>query len=246
MKGFKKDGKFIPTGNKSKSSLTKKDIAEHRDKKIMGIDCGCDERKKKIKSFLHKMETRKDESIDEFEVDTTPIREYNRQKDTPSGKTSGWHQKTYVTGTIAERLRGGNDSRAFTQEKHFTRCELKNGLKSCPEDREHLYAVAMTHPYELKQALEKDRIMHQCVFCGDEWDKRTGGLLRSEEPDYGQVVEDVSNNDLVREEAKIRNISLSHYELDQESMEPDKFVRKRKEELEKSNAEYKWKQEHPQ
>ncbi len=64
MKGFTKDGKFRPTGKKSKSTLKKKDIPEHRDKKIMGVDCGCDERKRKLKSFLHKMETRNKDMVD--------------------------------------------------------------------------------------------------------------------------------------------------------------------------------------
>ena len=192
--------------------------------------------------MAHKLKQRKDESID-FEVDTTPIREYNRQKDKPSGKTSGWHKNINVTGTIAERHRTGNDSRAFTQEKHFTRCELKNGLKSCPEDREHLYAVSLTHPHDFVNLENRGRKKHECVFCGDNY--VSGGMFSSE-PNYGQVVEDVPNNELVREEAKIRNISLSHYELDQESEDKEKFNRKAKEDVDRSNAEYKYRGEHPE
>lgn len=221
LKGFKKDGKFIPTEKKQGTSIK---ILEGRGRGRVMVD----------ETMAHQLKKRKDESVD-FEVDQTPIREYNKQKDTKS--KVGWHKNINTIGTIAERSRNGNQSRAFAQEKHFTRCELKNGLMNCPEDREHLYASSLTHSDDMKK-LDKGTEKHECVFCGDKWNKRTSGMFQETEPYNGTIVEDVPNNELVREEAKIRNIPLSHYEMDQESKDPEKFDRKAKEDIERSNYEY--------
>jgi hypothetical protein len=169
------------------------------------------------------------------------IREYKKQKDRSSGATSGWHRNINVTGTIAERLRNGNDNRAFAQEKHFTRCELKYPLKDCQEDRGHLYAVSLTHPSDFHNMESSySRKKHECVFCGDEWDQR-GNKLPENNGSDGKIVKDVVNNQLVRDEAKLRNISLRHYKMDQESEDKDKFKRERDAYVARQNAEYAWK-----
>ncbi len=60
MKGFKKDGKFIPTGNKSKSSLKKSDI---RKKESVGTIMTDDEVQKAKKEFIQEQESIKEDDL---------------------------------------------------------------------------------------------------------------------------------------------------------------------------------------
>lgn len=93
MKGFKKDGKFRPTGNKSKSSLKKSDVRRKETLSTVGVD---------------KLKKRKDESIEksyedyEKELDEKFAEEY---KWSPQPEILGLDgkplPKTYYTNTYA-------------------------------------------------------------------------------------------------------------------------------------------------
>lgn len=80
------------------------------------------------------------------------------------------------------------------------------------EERGHVYAIRLDHPYLKQQARDYGRIHHECVFCGESWKKTNS----NQKPHDGVTVDDVINNDFVRKEAETRNISVRNYKVGQE------------------------------
>lgn len=92
---------------------------------------------------------------------------------------------------------------------HFTRCETRTG--SNIEERGHLYTPYYDHPFDIQQAKCRSKLYFRCVFCGDA--ERT---YNNQDPRHDQTVHDVPNNDLVRQEAKIRKVAVMFYTENQE------------------------------
>ena len=90
------------------------------------------------------------------------------------------------------------------------------------ESRGHVFAKSLDGEggFRTSQA-KKGRVHHECVFCGavDNLTRVCGEDLIStfERRNDGVVVTDVINSDVVRSEAEIRNISVSHFKVGQEN-----------------------------
>lgn len=92
--------------------------------------------------------------------------------------------------------------------RHFTKC--KTFISSYVEERGHIYAKLLDHPY-LVQKAENGRDTYKCVFCGDEFTS-----INNKAPNDGIIVDDVIKSDLVRREAEIRNIHVRKWKIGQD------------------------------
>lgn len=94
--------------------------------------------------------------------------------------------------------------------QHFMRCELQRPLKD-QESRGHVFAKDLTHPWDKTQA-KKGRVNIRCVFCGE-----TDKLTRlTPKPHDGVLVENVLENDFVKQEAKARDVDVTFFDVGQE------------------------------
>ena len=145
------------------------------------------------------------------------IRHQKHMRDPKRKKLHRW-AKPQQNGNASARRASANGEMKQSAKMHFTRCVMTHQLKSCAESRGHVFAKALDgeggfFTHEAK----KGRVHHECVFCGMTGDVRNGDTDRFERCDDGVVVTDAINSDVVRSEAEIRNISVSHFKVGQEN-----------------------------
>jgi len=149
------------------------------------------------------------------------IRQQKHMRDPKRKELHRW-AKPQQNGNASARRASADGEIKQSATMHFTRCVMTHQLKSCAESRGHVFAKALDGEggFRSSQA-KKGRVHHECVFCG-----AVGNLTRSCGEDFtstfernndGVVVTDVINSDVVRSEAEIRNISVSHFKVGQEN-----------------------------
>ena len=149
------------------------------------------------------------------------IRHQKYMRDPKRKELHRW-AKPQQNGNASARRAIANGEIKQSAKMHFTRCVIKHPLKNCAESRGHVFAKSLDGEggFRTSQA-KKGRVHHECVFCGavDNLTRVCGEDLIStfERRNDGVVVTDVINSDVVRSEAEIRNISVSHFKVGQEN-----------------------------
>ena len=145
------------------------------------------------------------------------IRHQKHMKDPKRKELNRW-ANPQKCGDASARRASANGEIKQSAKMHFTRCVIKHPLKNCAESRGHVFAKSLDgeggfFTHEAKNG----RVRHECVFCSMTGDVRDGDTDKFERSNDGVVVTDVINSDVVRSEAEIRNISVSHFKVGQEN-----------------------------
>ena len=145
------------------------------------------------------------------------IRQQKHMRD-PKRKSLHRWAKPQQNGNASAKRASADGAIQQSATMHFTRCEITHQLKSCVESRGHVFAKSLDGEggFRTRQA-KNGRVRHECVFCSMTGDVRDGDTDKFERSNDGVVVTDVINSDVVRSEAEIRNISVSHFTVGQEN-----------------------------